>query len=223
MEQNPYTAPAETAPNIRGPYGVFRKNGALRNVFAFLVIVDSMVIVFAAILFFSGKSSIVANSANAPVQTFVQSLLIAQIAARLLSFVIFPAWLNRACKNAWMLDAPHIQTTPGWAAGYCFIPFLNLWKPYVVMKQIRRASYASDRALSKLLVCWWTAWLVFIAIGLATAIIGADSVIDEQTEEILTKLRAIRIPISLALNFLALALIVCITRAQNQRFSEWQL
>ena len=54
--------------------------------------------------------------------------------------------------------------SPGWAVGWYFIPFANLWKPYQAMKEIWQASASPEHWESEdrswLLPLWWTLWIV---------------------------------------------------------------
>ena len=49
-------------------------------------------------------------------------------------------WIYRANYNCRQLGAKDMTHTPGSAIGYFFIPVVNLWEPYLVMKEIWKAS-----------------------------------------------------------------------------------
>ena len=135
--------------------------------------------------------------------------------------VIFCIWINRSCKNAWLLNAPHMRTAPGWSVGYYFIPILSLWKPYLAMKEIRRASYGNDHDLGKTLPLWWTFWILSNIIG---QVVGRLTWSAESLDDLIMtcKIELISMPIDTILSALAIILVLNITRAQNQRIAQWQ-
>ena len=54
--------------------------------------------------------------------------------------LLFCVWIRRANVNADALVASGMEFTPGWAVGWFFVPFANLYKPYQAMAEIYRAS-----------------------------------------------------------------------------------
>jgi hypothetical protein len=84
--------------------------------------------------------------------------------------VLFLMWLHRAYRNLPALGARPLDTTPGWAVGYFFIPFANLVKPFHVVREIWNKSdpqaqtYAGFGNYSlgtpALVGWWWAFWLI---------------------------------------------------------------
>jgi len=78
--------------------------------------------------------------------------------------VVFSMWIYRANSNLHALGCQGLRFTPGWAVGWYFVPFANLWKPFQAMKEIWRASKnpANWQAEStgSLLGWWWFWWLI---------------------------------------------------------------
>jgi len=78
--------------------------------------------------------------------------------------VLFAVWIYRANYNARQLGAVGMEFTPGWAVGWYFIPFANLWKPYQAMREIWKASAApanwQDQPRGSILPWWWTFFLL---------------------------------------------------------------
>jgi len=78
--------------------------------------------------------------------------------------VVFAIWIYRAGYNVRQLGATGMQFSPGWAVGWYFIPILNLWKPYLAMKEIWKASAAPARWLEypggPILPLWWGFFLL---------------------------------------------------------------
>lgn len=76
--------------------------------------------------------------------------------------VMISMWIYRAAKNARSIR-PQMETSPGWAVGWYFIPVANLWKPYQAMAEIWRISCAPDRwrtaETPAAMKGWWGAWV----------------------------------------------------------------
>ena len=49
-------------------------------------------------------------------------------------------WVHRTYRNLSALGAAGLRRTPGWAVAYYFIPVLNLFRPFEVMRETWRAS-----------------------------------------------------------------------------------
>ncbi|HKP84520.1 MAG TPA: DUF4328 domain-containing protein [Blastocatellia bacterium] len=99
-----------------------------------------------------------------------------QILVYLVTAIIFLMWIHRAYRNLKALGARTTTYSPGWAVGYFFVPFLNLVRPYEVVKEIWRDSnpdvgipddLVKHRGLSlgqyssttSLIGLWWGFWL----------------------------------------------------------------
>jgi NADH:ubiquinone oxidoreductase subunit 2 (subunit N) len=91
--------------------------------------------------------------------------------------VLFLMWLHRAYRNLPALGAQTLETTPGWAVGYFFIPFANLVKPFHVVREVWNKSdpqaesyegFGSYSSGTPALVGWW--WAFWIIANVATRI-----------------------------------------------------
>jgi hypothetical protein len=83
------------------------------------------------------------------------------------SAVFVPIWMHRASANLRGLGRYGMEFTPGWCAGWFFVPFANLVKPVQAMAEIWRASdpSASEGAWTTspstpLIAVWWATWLI---------------------------------------------------------------
>jgi len=97
---------------------------------------------------------------------------IAQIVASITTGILVLVWIYRANGGARRQGAADMQFTPGWAIGWYFIPFANLFKPYQAMKEIWKAS-KDPRAWSgadvpPLLGYWWFFWIIGNILGNAS-------------------------------------------------------
>jgi Domain of unknown function (DUF4328) len=93
---------------------------------------------------------------------------ILQLALIVITATIFLRWIYRANKNARALGAAGMQFTPGWAVGWYFIPFMNLWVPYQAVKEIWKVSANPADWLNAprgAILPWW--WFCFIVSGIA--------------------------------------------------------
>lgn len=81
-----------------------------------------------------------------------------------LGWVTASLWLHRARRNAEALDpsAPHALAA-GWAWGGWVTPVVALWFPFLLVRDVRRAT--TPRAPSALLGCWWA---LFLAVEVGT-------------------------------------------------------
>ena len=86
----------------------------------------------------------------------------------IISTVCFIMWFRRAYYNL-HLKAKHLLYTEGWAAGAWFVPILNLFRPYQIMKELYERT---DHILSEhfgdyqekkgttIVGVWWFMWIV---------------------------------------------------------------
>ncbi|HLL13677.1 MAG TPA: DUF4328 domain-containing protein [Pyrinomonadaceae bacterium] len=86
--------------------------------------------------------------------------------------IVFLIWLHRAYRNLPALGAVGLNTTPGWAVGYFFIPFVNFIKPFQVVMEIWHEStpgsgihesfggYSPSSRTPPLVAWWWTLWII---------------------------------------------------------------
>lgn len=89
-----------------------------------------------------------------------------QLLVLLSCYVIIAFWIHRMAANTrFMVGAGKMEYTPGWAVGWFFIPFANLWKPYQAMKEVWTLNADGERgagaAAGMLLPLWWFLWLAW--------------------------------------------------------------
>ena len=75
-----------------------------------------------------------------------------------------PMFSYRSNANARSLGADHLEYTPGWNAGFWFIPIVNLFRPFQATSEVFHASedfrHMQSSAMSPFLGLWWTFYLV---------------------------------------------------------------
>jgi len=102
----------------------------------------------------------------------------------LLTAIVWVVWQYRAQANLHAVGVPHLRYTPGWAAGWWFVPFANLVKPFQTVRELWKASGAEDadgwsrRPTWPVIGWWWASWLlsgVVARVGVA-AVQGAETI-----------------------------------------------
>jgi len=91
----------------------------------------------------------------------------------LISAITFIQWFRRAYYNLHQ-NVNHLSQTEGWAAGCWFVPIVNLYRPYQLMKEmyIETKNFLLKNGIAikesfdiSNLGLWWTLWLVSNIIG----------------------------------------------------------
>lgn len=91
-------------------------------------------------------------------------------------------WVYRANVNARAMGAD-LETSPGWAVGWFFVPFAALVMPFLAMRDLWKGSASPgswrEQSVPNLLMgAWWT----FLIVGSVLAVAGLR--IDLSTEEL---------------------------------------
>ena len=92
------------------------------------------------------------------------ALAVVSVPVAILGVVVFCMFMVRANRNARSFGSP-MSITPGWAAGYFFVPILSLWKPYQAMKEIWQCSdpdpgaHAFTSRVTPMLGWWWALYI----------------------------------------------------------------
>lgn len=113
---------------------------------------------------------------------FVVGVAILFFLSFFLAAVAVPVWFYRAHDNLKILKKK-LNFTPGWAAGWFFVPFANLVYPAKVMKEIHNGTKVAyghkNRKLSLMpisgIVSLW--WVTYIVSGLFARV--SSSIIDD--------------------------------------------
>jgi hypothetical protein len=90
--------------------------------------------------------------------------------------VAFAMWMHRAYRALVDARLPALRFSPAWAAGGFFVPILNLFRPFQVMREIDQAAawlsgdsgearewQAAPRSLR--VVVWWALWIATGVVG----------------------------------------------------------
>jgi hypothetical protein len=84
------------------------------------------------------------------------------ILGALAAAVAFITWLYQTRRNAGRLGGT-LEWTPGWAVGGWFIPVASLVIPYLVVRDVRRASAPAPQPVQ--VGWWWTSVLVTVLLN----------------------------------------------------------
>lgn len=141
------------------------------------------------------------------------------------TYVVFGMWIYRAAANVAAAMVPGFDCTPGWAVGWYFVPFANLFKPFAVMRQIWNASHTGGRDLDRgepLLVYWWGVWTLTNIASYAALRFGLNprNAADAQSA---LEIETFSSMLCLALYPLAYLLVDRVTRAQRKRLTSAQI
>lgn len=111
---------------------------------------------------------------------------VAILAVTIAVIVFLAMWIYRMTYNARaLLGASRLEYSPGWAVGWYFVPFANLWKPYQAFRDVWISSFEGisprRNAGSGPLPLWWTLWVAYNLISNGATRIGlkADTFDDE--------------------------------------------
>src|SRR5262249_43015408 len=89
-----------------------------------------------------------------------------QTGVRVIAAVTFMFWIYRASRNARALGAKEMKYSPGWSVGWFFVPVAELFMPYLVMRELWKASSPVARGqwqqstVSPVLGAWWAMTVV---------------------------------------------------------------
>jgi len=84
-----------------------------------------------------------------------------------LTVVAFVSWMYRAHTNLDSLRNNELKYTHGWAIGAWFVPFMNLVRPFQIVREIWNSSTPHGRSddTPGLLQAWWTMFILSTFIG----------------------------------------------------------
>jgi len=201
----------------------FKKSTGFTDVLISLILLSALLDGVAVVknyqqyeLLMSAKNGVDVNMDEAG-SILVHQLMIkmAQLGFRVIVGIQFLMWVYRMSRNAHCVKTGKPTSSPGWAVGCYFIPVLNMWKPYLIMKEIYEA-FRQRPSDSKVLPLWWTAWVLSSAVG---CFFSRYMLHAETLDELLVASRwAIALDASLIVLNVAAALMVYVV---NEASVEW--
>lgn len=113
-----------------------------------------------------------------------QVIAITYVAIFLLTAILFSVWFYRVYRNLAALGVQGLDSTPGWAVAYFYIPVVNLYRPYNAAKEIWQGSVPTsepqhpkawqDQKASPLVGWWWGFWIISTVLGRLSNRISSD-------------------------------------------------
>lgn len=191
--------------SLRGPYGSYRDNRLLSGILILLLLAEASLAILS-----------LAPDHPAPPLTAGDLVRLSPVLLHLAVAILSAIWLCRSCKNGWLLDAPKMRSTPSAAAASIFLPIANLWKPLLILREIREASYGQNNTLKKALPVWCLLWVVSWALAvtlLSLTMAGSD----QSTGESITKLNTVLGTVHLILITASILILAKITSAQHRK------
>jgi len=149
---------------------------------------------------------------------------VASLAVFLIAAVAFPIWFHRANRNLPAVGHPVPEYSPGQAAASFFIPFLNLWRPFAVAREIWKGSAGpgptSGSSTPWLPSLWWATWLGagFLSWPTISASLQASTPGKLAT---LTRLQAVSEVLTIVSGGFAIAMVAGVQR--RQRAARWRI
>jgi hypothetical protein len=160
---------ADTPYQYRDPTGLAR--WLCYSPAAFMVISVLSLIQACVLVWFLGSAHAKALQSQTPPTSTMAIMDISQGILALILLIALPwtaivycRWLYRATANARALGANGLETSPSWAVGVYFIPFVNLVMPPRNMGELWRASQNPsdwhEQTGTPLIGWWWASWLI---------------------------------------------------------------
>ena len=103
----------------------------------------------------------------------VMGIALIALCIMIVSIVTFIRWFRRAYFNLHQLS-PNMKYSEGMAAGCWFIPFINFYRPYEIMKEMfeksnyilnKSGSDLNEESPSNIAGLWWTLWIISTVIN----------------------------------------------------------
>ncbi len=152
----------------------------------------------------------------------------AYLGSLIATVVVFILWFRRAYANLHRLESPTsiLSYQEGWAAGAWFVPFINLVRPYTIMKELWNetqdniAGKVEREGLqsSAIIGWWWAAWLLYNFVSQVARRVGNDT----DVEGIVQGLRSNTIGLVFALpaGILAILIIKKISAFEQELYDQ---
>lgn len=127
-------------------------------------------------------------------------------------------WTSKSMINAWAAGDLTPTITPGWAAGWYFIPIAFLWKPYEAMREIWINLFGNN-ASRGLLLSWWIFWILNILTKSVTSVILKDGITSENYE-LYYSVSMVWVILRILAAILLIIVILKVTRGQQDRMNQ---
>lgn len=176
---NPYALPnseaATAAGKARATDYVYRPTHLLTPMLRVSYAVQIALLAIVAPLSIFAASALEDDASDAAELTGPQFTLMLSLAAvamlyagaLIMTIVLHCVWTIRSNKNARALGAKGMEFSPGWAAGWYFVPIANLGTPLFAASEFYLASDPGpngvewqQRKMPAVLKAWWACWII---------------------------------------------------------------
>ncbi|BDI28581.1 hypothetical protein CCAX7_006320 [Capsulimonas corticalis] len=138
--------------------------------------------------------------------------------------VVFLVWIHRLYKNLTALGIANLRHSPGVAVIMFILPFINLYKPIVIVREIWRATSPqatlsivkgrwTETPSTPLIGFWWIAYLCYNLVNTLIAVNSSNSQFETAPYEVGAAL-------SVLSGTLLAVLALMLTERQEQRYTE---
>ena len=142
--------------------------------------------------------------------------------------IAFLAWLHRTCRNLPALGADKLEFSPGWAIGCWFVPILNLFRPYQVVREAWLASNPECAGeanpgwrggpTSPLLKFWWAAFILMrVGDGVGRLFLKNHGIRETRTASYILAARG---AVCIIAGVLAILVVRAIDRRQQEAYAK---
>lgn len=104
-----------------------------------------------------------------PLEAIYGIILLLNVVIFIASVIVVCLWIYRAHANLRDYGFEGLEYSPGWAVGWYFIPFANLFKPFQAMRELYTTSHGVDDRFGSeapgSLGVWWGAWIIGNILG----------------------------------------------------------
>ena len=162
--------------------------------------------------------SISKAAANDDRQRAVSSLYFLTFVSTAVSFCF---WIHRVTRNLGPLGNTDQRFSPRWAVIWWFVPLMQLFRPYQVVREVwTRSLSGPSEAMRPLLWSWWAAWIAANGMALvnSAAIFRGEEADVRITADVIALVR-----LSLMFTAVVLAFVIVrqITALQEERYRSF--
>lgn len=145
--------------------------------YAAMLAVESLACLLAIVLLSAATPGVGALQIAGTSLILMAGAALVQVALNILIAVLFLRLLYKAVQQARGFSPPFSYVSPGWAVGYWFIPVMNLYRPFQVVKELLKAGAAQSggKFPEQLLSAWWAMFLISNFAGLYLARMDLDT------------------------------------------------
>lgn len=99
---------------------------------------------------------------------FARMIAVISFLASIVAIITFIQWFRRAYYNL-HLKVKHLSFSEGWAAGCWFVPIINLFRPFQIMKELfvetdlflfKRNTEIRAKLATPIIGWWWALWIL---------------------------------------------------------------